>query len=58
MVAGVGTAGNIWIVLNALLNINIKDKIYVDMTVEKTINTENLVKPVENDGFQDILRRS
>jgi len=40
LVAGVGTAGNIWIVLNALLNIDAKDQIYVDMTVDNTINTE------------------
>ena len=41
-IAGVGTAGNIWIILNALLNINDGDKIYIDMSKEKTINREGL----------------
>lgn len=40
IISGVGTAGNIWIVLNALLNIDKSDSIYVDMTVCPTINTE------------------
>lgn len=39
-IAGVGTAGNIWIVANALLNIKEKDSLYIDMETNKTINNE------------------
>ena len=44
LVSGVGTAGNIWIVLNALLNIGESDRLHVDMTVEPTVNTE--IEPI------------
>ncbi len=40
MVAGVGTAGNILIVLNTLINIDKGDSLFVDMETNKTINTE------------------
>jgi hypothetical protein len=40
-IAGVGTAGNIWMVLNALLNINENEKLFVDMETNKTINNED-----------------
>ncbi|MCY9804043.1 hypothetical protein OTK51_11445 [Vibrio scophthalmi] len=39
-IAGVGTAGNVWIVLNSLLNIDKKERLYVDMETNKTINNE------------------
>jgi hypothetical protein len=41
-IAGVGTAGNIWMVLNALLNIDQEeDVLHVDMEKNKTINNED-----------------
>lgn len=39
-IAGVGTAGNIWMVMNALLNIKDSEKLFVDMLKNKTINFE------------------
>ncbi len=43
LVAGVGTSGNIWIVLGALLNIDYENKytFFVDMEKNITINSEN-----------------
>jgi len=43
LIAGVGTAGNIWIVLNALYNQNdLSDyRLFVDMEKNKTINSES-----------------
>ena len=43
LIAGVGTAGNIWIVLNALYNNNnhSASRLFVDMEKNKTINSES-----------------
>ena len=43
LIAGVGTAGNIWIVLNALYSQNnhLDSRLFVDMEKNKTINSES-----------------
>ena len=42
--AGVGTAGNIWIVLNAIYNQRYQSKfrLFIDMEKNKTSNSESL----------------
>lgn len=46
LVAGVGTAGNIWIVLNSLMYLGNEFRLFVDMETNKSINTED--HPIQN----------
>ena len=40
-ISGVGTAGNIWIIINALDQISLSDTLRIDMETYPTINNEN-----------------